>query len=279
MTRLRTATAVVSLVFVATLCRAAAVVPPAEPSSGEEIATYYELLVGKPEAEVGAEPSVTVVPGTVVLTEPESTTFSRDLGLLREKLAETYGLGPVQSVAAARVMLRPGETKDLPTPFAELGIELRLIQWNADAATYRVHLEEQGKVLAEPTVAVRVGGRGVVATRDGDRAPYAFVVLAPRLVSLQKPEGPLSAPRLVEKVLPIYPEAARAGKVQGIVLLDCIIGKDGRVMRIDVAQAQPDGLTEAAIEAVRQWRYEPARNEKGEPVEVKMTVTINFRLE
>lgn len=277
MTRLRVATVIVTLVFLDALCLA--VTTPAEQSSTEELTTYYELLVGKPQAEGIEEPSVSIVPGTVVLAEPEFTTLSRDLGLLREKLAETYRLGPVQSAAAARLELRPGEQKSLPTPFAELGAELTLVGWNADVATYRVRLEESGKILAEPTVAIRIGGRAVVATRDGERAPYAFVVLAPRYPLPRHVGGSVPEPRRIEAVAPIYPEGARKARVQGKVLLDCSIGRDGRVTRIDVLKAQPDGLTEAAIDAVRRWRYEPVRDEEGHPVETTMTITINFRLE
>ena len=243
-----------------------------------ELTTFYELLVGKPRAAGGEETSVTVVPGTVLLAEPEYTSFSKGVGVLGGKLAETYRLGPVQAVAAARVDLSAGVKKALPTPFDELGVELTLITWNADVATYQVRLENQGKLVASPTVAVRVGGRAVVATRDGDRAPYAFVVLAPRY-PVPEPVKGSAEPQLVEKVAPIYPEAARKARVQGTVLLDCTIGTDGRVKRIDVLKAQADGLTEAAADAVSRWRYEPVRDDKGRPVEKTMIVTITFRLD
>ncbi len=253
--------------------------PAAPGKTAGELTTFYELLIGKPRTENGQEPSLDVVPGTVVLAEPEYTSFSRDVGVLGEKLAETYRLGPVLAVAAARLDLATGVRRDLPTPFDELGVGLTLIGWNADVATYQVRLESHGALLAAPTVAVRVGGRAVVATRDGDRAPYAFVVLAPRSPMPEPVKAGSSEPRVVEKVAPVYPAAARKAHVQGVVLLDCTVGTDGRVKRIDVLKAQPDGLTEAAVEAVSRWRYEPVRDEQGRPVEETIVVTITFRLE
>lgn len=75
-----------------------------------------------------------------------------------------------------------------------------------------------------------------------------------------------------------YPEEARQAGIQGTVLLEAIIGKDGTVVNYRVVNtlAHPF-LLKAAAEAVKQWRYEPTLL-NGEPVEVVTTVTVNFRL-
>jgi TonB family protein len=88
----------------------------------------------------------------------------------------------------------------------------------------------------------------------------------------------MTQPRLVNPVQPVYPEAARKARTEGIVILDCQIGNDGKVGDVKAVQGQPDGLTEAAIAAVQQWRYEPAKL-KGKPVAVYFTVTVKFTLE
>jgi protein TonB len=78
---------------------------------------------------------------------------------------------------------------------------------------------------------------------------------------------------------PDYPDIARKAKVTGSVLLLIVIDKDGRVGTIEVIQA-PDarfGFELAAIEAVKRWRYRPARL-GGRPVAVQATVRIEFTL-
>jgi len=79
-------------------------------------------------------------------------------------------------------------------------------------------------------------------------------------------------------VNPVYPERARAQGIQGCVLLEAVISKDGTLgaMRVLNKLADPD-LVDAAIEAVRNWRYEPTLL-NGQPIEVVTTITVNFRL-
>jgi protein TonB len=88
--------------------------------------------------------------------------------------------------------------------------------------------------------------------------------------------GPIRPPRRIYNVDPDYPEEAQSARVQGMVILDIVIGVDGRVVQTQVIQSIPE-LDQAAIDAVRQWRYEPTLL-NGEPVEVAMHVTVNFTL-
>ena len=75
---------------------------------------------------------------------------------------------------------------------------------------------------------------------------------------------------------PVYPQIAQTAKIQGVVILEAIIGKDGTVRDVKVLRSVPL-LDQAAIEAVRQWRYSPTLL-NNVPVEVVMTVTVNFTL-
>jgi TonB family protein len=83
-------------------------------------------------------------------------------------------------------------------------------------------------------------------------------------------------PRKIFSVNPVYPADAMAAKVQGIVLLDATIGTDGLVKGLRLVQSVPL-LDQAAMDAVNLWRFEPALL-NGEPVEVEVTITINFTL-
>ncbi len=88
--------------------------------------------------------------------------------------------------------------------------------------------------------------------------------------------GEIPEPRKIGHVDAVYPDIAKQARVQGIVILECTIDTQGRVSDVRVLRGIPL-LDEAAIEAVRQWVYEPTRL-NGVPVPVLMTVTVNFRL-
>ncbi len=75
---------------------------------------------------------------------------------------------------------------------------------------------------------------------------------------------------------PQYPAIARQARVQGIVILECTISPRGDVTDVRVLRGIPL-LNQAAIDAVRQWEYEPTLV-NGVPVAVIMTVTVNFKL-
>ena len=81
----------------------------------------------------------------------------------------------------------------------------------------------------------------------------------------------------VKHVAPVYPPAAREAKISGIVILEVEIGVEGRVQEARVLRSIPE-LDDAALEAVRQWEYTPRRVD-GEPMPVKMSVTIQFSLQ
>jgi TonB family protein len=82
---------------------------------------------------------------------------------------------------------------------------------------------------------------------------------------------------LTHKVDPVYPEAAKETKAQGMVVLDAVIGPDGTVRNLKPVSG-PDVLEPAALEAVRWWRFEPYRV-NGKPVEVETTVAVEFQPE
>jgi TonB family protein len=83
-------------------------------------------------------------------------------------------------------------------------------------------------------------------------------------------------PEAITKVPPNYPDAARAAGAQGTVLVQALVLEDGTVGDWRVVQSVP-GLDEAAVAAVRQWRFKPALN-KGVPVAVWVAVPVKFTL-
>jgi TonB family protein len=104
---------------------------------------------------------------------------------------------------------------------------------------------------------------------------------APDAAPLSSPDAPVrmstdSTLAITHKVPPTYPALARQMKVQGAVVLDALIGKDGGIQDLHVVQG-PTILADAAREAVRQWRFKPYYQD-GQPVETQAHITVNFQI-
>lgn len=91
------------------------------------------------------------------------------------------------------------------------------------------------------------------------------------------PGGNVLAPILIHQVDPVYPEAMRRAHQEGLVVLEAIIGRDGSIEETRVVAATNALFEEAALRAVRQWRYRPGRL-SDQPVRVILKVTVSFRL-
>lgn len=84
-------------------------------------------------------------------------------------------------------------------------------------------------------------------------------------------------PEEVDRVIPRYPAAARAAGTGGSVVIRGIVRRDGTIDNVEIIKDLPNGLGEAALDAVRRWRFRPATF-RGDPIDVYYTVTVNFRL-
>jgi TonB family protein len=89
--------------------------------------------------------------------------------------------------------------------------------------------------------------------------------------------GGVSAPRVLENPSPEYSEEARKAKYQGTVVLWLIVDSNGKPRDVKVARSLGMGLDQKAIEAVRLWKFQPARKD-GSPVAVQINVEVNFHL-
>jgi len=88
--------------------------------------------------------------------------------------------------------------------------------------------------------------------------------------------GNIKEPARTKDVPPVYPPIAQQARIQGAVIIEAVIGTDGKVREARVLRPLPM-LDQAALEAVRQWEYEPTLL-AGQPVAVVMTVTVIFTL-
>ena len=114
---------------------------------------------------------------------------------------------------------------------------------------------------------------GVGSGRNGEMTAAASKVADQPLVRISEN---VSTGLLISKVLPVYPLTARQARVQGTVVLQAAISKDGTVETLRVASGHPF-LIPPAIEAVKQWRYKPYIV-NGKPRAVETEVMVNFVL-
>jgi TonB family protein len=99
-----------------------------------------------------------------------------------------------------------------------------------------------------------------------------------------EPDGPIlvggdvKPPERVFAPQPAYTEIARRARIQGVVIVQAIIDKAGNVTNVKVLKGLPMGLEEAAVDAMKQWKFKPATL-NGRPVTVYYNLTVNFKLQ
>jgi TonB family protein len=92
-----------------------------------------------------------------------------------------------------------------------------------------------------------------------------------------QPGSGVTAPTLVREVRPIYTAEARRRGIEGDVVLKIVVRRDGSVGNVTVIRSLGAGLEQKAIDAVRQWRFGPARRQ-GQPVDVLVDISVAFTL-
>jgi protein TonB len=159
----------------------------------------------------------------------------------------------------------------------------------------QVHLMDAGKLMAPKAIPKNITiikeeadpdmgvGGGVLGGVAGGSMGGAIGGVIGGMPAPPKPTasrikvgGNVTAARLQNKVSPVYPALARQTRISGTVRLHAIIAKDGTVQQLEVVSGHPL-LVQSALDAVRQWRYQPTLL-NGEPVEVDTTVDVIFSL-
>ena len=171
-------------------------------------------------------------------------------------------------------------SRPAPTPAREAGL--------GTAAATTLPPAPGGPSPAGPTATpdVPAAGPGVESPRPiqapaatiAAPAPEAAVPEQPVPLPVEEPVrvgGNVAQPRKTWSVQPEYPRMARLRRIQGIVILEVTVDREGNVSNVAVLRSV-DGLDAAAVEAVRQWRYEPTII-NGRPVSVVLTDTVRFQ--
>lgn len=276
-------------------CGTASLPDPATAGPEEGVKTGFAVLVGFPSNALASGSSTLLVPGTVIpLIEgnaapaennrrqvvEKSLSFSR----AAEKLWSTFRLDPSrQRQEGKSEVAMVGKPVELPAlEDAKVRMTATLLSFDSATATFRVIFKQGDKTLADSTVPVARGGRAVVGGIDGAAAPYIFVFVEPEVVGSGAARDAKSAgitgPVPLDRPAPEYPEEAKKNKVEGVVVLEVTIGTDGGIVDVAVLEDPDSRLTQAAISAVKRWKFRPALDPSGKPVSVHSAVTLRFKL-
>ena len=90
--------------------------------------------------------------------------------------------------------------------------------------------------------------------------------------------GDVQKPEKIHAPQPQYTEIARKARIQGVVIVQAIINKEGEVTNVKVLKGLAMGLSEEAVKAIKTWKFTPATL-NGKPVDVYYNLTVNFRLQ
>ncbi len=268
----------------------------ADKNSENSVRTSFAIIVGFPAAATSDSSGVLLVPGTVIPLEADRLASeesdkaelvgkSHAFSAAVTKLWSTFRLDPARSIQKGmRTSARVGAPVDLPElEGANVRMTATLLGYSPTSTTFRVVFTQGQKQLADSTVNVTRGGRAVVGGTDGDAAPYIFVFVEPATAAegtaSTEPKLPgVTQPVLIRKGMPAYPPEARKNRVMGNVLVDVIVGTNGKVEDARAIEYPDESLAQAAIESIREWEFQPAHDEKGNPLRVKATIQVNFVL-
>jgi TonB family protein len=140
-------------------------------------------------------------------------------------------------------------------------------QWDSDTA------ERARQALQAFDEHLTVRQQSMIQHPDGTNEVGLVIAADPQRI---KVGGNVQSAMILRKTPPIYPAAAKAAHVSGIVHLAAIVGKDGAVQELHVLGGPPE-LIQAAMDAVKTWVYRPTLL-NGNPVQVETTIDINFTL-
>jgi protein TonB len=134
-------------------------------------------------------------------------------------------------------------------------------------------IQESGPYI--PGVGASGDTRGV-SNLLGEGSRPVLPVPPPAAVARPLQVSHISEGNLIRRVQPAYPALARSARIQGVVVLQAVIGKQGNIENLRLISGHPM-LAPAAIDAVRQWRYRPYIL-NNDPIEVETQITVNFAL-
>jgi TonB family protein len=156
--------------------------------------------------------------------------------------------------------------------------DTRTITSEQDGRVYKIvtRLSADGTVIGN--LEVKKDGKVVFSATRSFGPADAQRDERPAVHGYERVGGAVKAPTVLTRMEPHYPERAKVAGISGIVILEVLISERGEVDDVKILKPLPEGLAEAAVDAVRQWRFEPGTID-GKPVPVAFNLTIQFRLD
>jgi periplasmic protein TonB len=242
---------------------------PASSQPASQVTTPAPTPAQVPAAEPAASiesSSAIAAPASSPVIAPDTTTHSPAPGSLS---------GSGKPSAATKIAGTETATSSVPTE-SPVASEPRSFVVKSE----NTRPEAPKPVALEPAQPVAPGALGIAANSD-EKAIAGIISSVPARVPIAAPQHVrvsqgVSQGLLAKRVQPVYPSQAMQMRLQGAVLLDAKIGKDGSI--VSVKRVSGDALlARAATDAVKQWKYKPYYL-NGEPVEIDTEITVNFKL-
>jgi TonB family protein len=145
----------------------------------------------------------------------------------------------------------------------------------AKESTVDLRIFRDGVLHSAPSVRDEYGGRAIVSVTGDAGEQHFFVVQVDRRGTAGQAAASDAHPKLLHRVNPEYPASEKASRVEGLVVALLRVEIDGRVGDARIERGLGAAFDTAALEAVRQWRFEPARRD-GNAVTADYRVTIRF---
>ncbi len=262
---------------------------PSPPGAAEPLPAMrmvMQIWTAKPE-EAGRVPAIRELEGF----QRSATYFMNPSAMIEKILANFPGMEDMLSKTlnqqrAGEVMLRMHMEQFLPFPPA-------VLQAMAAKASPGVTIDPNAPMMRMNYEVAEISTAPVDDSVFEIPAGYAQIGADEMLKGMMKPPqnpkpastpgpvhkvgGGVSAPSLIHKVEPQYTEEARHANVEGTIVLDVVVAADGTPRDLKIVRSLRPDLDQKAMEAVRQWRFQPGQKE-GKPVAVAARIEVNFRL-
>ena len=243
----------------------------------------FDLITGK----VQHVPSTPAIP-ILISSSVQGTAFA--VVVLASLLVATRELPRVPDIMAFAAELPAVIPPPPPPPAAPPPSQPRAATPAAvPVSALAAPIEAPARIEPEPAAAAFATEEGVPGGVEGGVPSGVIGGLAATVEGLGVPPPPpvshqpvriggqIQAPALVHRVEPVYPLLAQMSKIDGVVILEAIVGEDGHVRSVKVLRGHPI-LGKAATDAVTQWQYESLRLD-GTPAAFELTVILQFHFD
>jgi len=243
---------------------------PASTVGTSEPASSVEQQPGNAVAPAQTPNAALVPPAATAKSATASTGTNYDALSSAPVVSETSREATAKGNDSGRLEAQPGATSGMAVASAPKNVlNPKLMKAHPLVSLRKDDLRNQAPAL-DPAI--------ISASQPADLS----AITSATSIAPPTPAGPVSIggrikePRLISSTRPIYPLVAKQAHVEGDVVIDTLLDKNGNVSHLQVMSG-PAMLRDAALDALRHWKFQPTQLD-GQPVEVEMFVTVRFRL-